>query len=820
MNLQQFAACGRHVCADGHSSHDWRPVRSRSTAKHSPTQSDLFSFISRLQPSSIILFVMEQTNDLNPPPAAPEKRKRGRPRTKPIPPPKPKRRPGRPRKTGYRGTNQGGRGDPAPSQSLVPTNLAPQPAPEPVDEGGADEAIASPDPFASPPPAAVPTSAQVISSSGSTDATDEPGEEEEDDDDDNDEDEAGFQPPSDDAFAGTSTPLPLRTEPEESAVPRNRRRLTEEPESPTSKRRRLSDNRFLHPADIEREEWLVRSFQESRMSCESHRYRELLPQMDNGMEEAWWQDSLCKLACDEVDPVTHPELLFLWKVCLQIYGCAPAAIVTPVFRLLRPTNQVVEASKLREWSGDFCTALAKIIMHPVWRGLGDMITFFLFCAVAIRTDDRDPVNISCGTSCSIMLCLGSALEEDHDNVNSMHLKIREEVAAEIKSEGTSLESSLLMLLGRIVLDPRNPKSKSPTLCVEDLNNVLTAINESSSFGFFFNPHADAVYDLYLRVAPSDAAPNPADLRALQTESLRREYLQQALEAAERWADIPMRSPDLSLSPAPEGNGLSGATEEAQPPGPVQVVSDTGCQDASASPTLPTLPSNPRSTSGHVLPPGWPASSSLPSWLGLNWGVPSFPSLPLVQPGVGQKPQAFGAAGPGPIRGGTPSSQWSRTIRKMDPTPESERRLVIDSQPAVGLWAAASRPPIDSRPAVGLWTAAPQLAVDPRPTVESQPPVDSQPAEELDDLMPGARVRSREPTPRARSSSGDDSWFSSPAGQGSQLDPDEHSSVVSAVQPVLHLDFMPSSRRGPVPQTYEPNTRYGGSWPGFRGVTRQ
>lgn len=235
-----------------------------------------------------------------------------------------------------------------------------------------------------------------------------------------------------------------------------------------------------------------------------------------------WDSSPEKTAFSALRP-DNGAVRSLWKACLRIFRCTPIHLLSPLMNL---RFQPLLASKGgRDLScmlpQNFCSLLAAVIVHPIWRGSAQRFAMALQYAVISRTDDRRPwkIAVQCHTlrklSADINKVKGSNMPM---SIHEMHTAVRER---DYSVQDHSVLSDTLYQIGEMMIDTNFKRPRAPTgstvhrghqvylVTTQDLQAVSKAIDK---VGFGLLMPVDRTYEVFKAMRGNKEMPRSEQLR--------------------------------------------------------------------------------------------------------------------------------------------------------------------------------------------------------------------------------------------------------------------------------------------------------------------
>ncbi|EXA38190.1 hypothetical protein FOVG_10158 [Fusarium oxysporum f. sp. pisi HDV247] len=180
--------------------------------------------------------------------------------------------------------------------------------------------------------------------------------------------------------------------------------------------------------------------------------------------EARWETSSRKRSSDKVGTrgINDNPLREVWRFCLRFMKQAPPIMLSPInslqFMPARVTGDFGFSSDL--FTVAACGTLAKLIVHPLWRGDHRPFLDALIFAALCRVDSKANINLSLRwpPHCPVIQALNARLTETRntnstlpDTLHKLHLAARESVYGNGDEDKESAFSEALYRIGMIAI---------------------------------------------------------------------------------------------------------------------------------------------------------------------------------------------------------------------------------------------------------------------------------------------------------------------------------------------------------------------------------
>lgn len=222
----------------------------------------------------------------------------------------------------------------------------------------------------------------------------------------------------------------------------------------------------------------------------------------------------------------------MWKISLQLFRCAPLAIISTRRGLAYDATMrsgVVATPTSIIWHGEFAEYFAKTLTHPIWQGDADILALFLQYCVICRTDDCRPWDVARNDHLLGRLGLKGFFEQVgrfhgrplSTSLHEMHARFRRAEAEQ--GNHLSLSSDLLDQIGKTVkVSERTERHGCPMgdiiypVSLQDLVNLHAAIDAIAFAGVPMTISVEAAFERFMKIRQPCGLPRGSDYAQLSS----------------------------------------------------------------------------------------------------------------------------------------------------------------------------------------------------------------------------------------------------------------------------------------------------------------
>lgn len=232
----------------------------------------------------------------------------------------------------------------------------------------------------------------------------------------------------------------------------------------------------------------------------------------------------------------YATLQGMWKICLQLFRCAPLAIISTRRGLAYDATMrsgVVATPTSIIWHGEFAEYFAKTLTHPIWQGDADILALFLQYCIICRTDNRRPWDFARHDHVLGQLGLKGFFEQlgrFHNrrlptSLHDMHARFRR--AETEQGNYLSIYSNLLDQIGntvqineRLWLDVVPMVDMIYPVSLQDLMSLHAAIDAMNLAGVPMTISVEAAFERFMSIRQPCGLPKGSDYAQLSAFHVR------------------------------------------------------------------------------------------------------------------------------------------------------------------------------------------------------------------------------------------------------------------------------------------------------------
>ncbi|PCD30465.1 hypothetical protein AU210_010146 [Fusarium oxysporum f. sp. radicis-cucumerinum] len=290
--------------------------------------------------------------------------------------------------------------------------------------------------------------------------------------------------------------------------------------------------------------------------------------------EARWETSSRKRSSDKVGTRGNNDnpLREVWRFCLRFMKQAPPIMLSPInglqFMPARVTGDFAFSSDL--FTVAACGTLAKLIVHPLWRGDHRPFVDALIFAALCRVDAKANINLSLRwpPQCPVIQALNARLTEA-TNTNSdlpetlhkLHLAARETVYGNGDGDKESIFSEVLYHIGMVAIAESPSSGERAQLRQrivpfqgKDLEVIKKAIDDLASTSRRMDLSVEDVHAAFKFVGHRGELPSKLQLRELDARACH-----------ERTPEPASRAPEEARRARPRSRGRARVDSRSRSP---------------------------------------------------------------------------------------------------------------------------------------------------------------------------------------------------------------------------------------------------------------